>query len=91
MAFQLFAAAGPRILKGRASAAMWTTDGGRFTYPDPLQGALLRVKVKCAREMQQLYPMSVPPPPSPRLPGSPLSTPPGDVDQIQYLIPAVLS
>ena len=64
MALQLFAAAGLRILKGRASAAMWTTDGKRFTYPGTLQGGPLRAKGERASEMQQLHTMSFlhPPP-----------------------------
>lgn len=36
MAFQLFAAAGLTVLKGRATAAMWATDGQKHTYPGPL-------------------------------------------------------
>lgn len=88
MASQLFAAAGLGILK----EGLWQQCGPqmerKLTYPGPPQGALpviaasglrLNVEVRCS------------------LPSSPFPNdlevprPPGDVDHIQYLIPAVLS
>lgn len=74
-------------------AAMWTTDGKKLTYPGPLQGALpfiaalglrLNVEVGCSSFRKRLP--SIPSPKNLDMPA-----PLGDVDRIQYLIPAVLS
>lgn len=68
MAFQLFAAAGLRILTRRVVAATWATDGKQLTCPD-----LFKIISFCMHEglklggsgIWQLYKVSSRPPSSP--------------------------
>lgn len=89
MAFQLFAAAGLRILKAKLRPQCGPQMGRDSPTPRRPSGGPLRAKGERASEMQQLHTMLFVHTHLPRMTLTPF--PQGDVDLRPYLIPAVLS
>lgn len=89
MAFQLFAAAGLKILKERAMAAMWATDGRKHTYQALSKERLfllasglgLHVQVGCCS-----FGKCLPPTPSPGWPWGPTSRGMLAIDSTWFLL-----